>query len=113
MSGRYDFVIKQGATFSRVITFRNPDGSLLNLTNYTATLTIYNRIDGSIVDTLTTANGKLTLGGTAGTVTILLSYSVTDAYDFDKGVWELDFTNGSQKERPLEGVCTLARKGTF
>lgn len=76
----YFDAIEQGATFSRVFTLKDSDGNLIDLTGCTARMQFRTTYGGTLVSSLTTENGKITLGGVAGTVTIEISASDTAAF---------------------------------
>ncbi len=78
MAGVYDFKsIKQGETFSRVLTYRDAAGALVNLTGYTARMPVRGA-----------ASPTLVLGGGLGTIRFTFSAAQTAAmppgnYDYD------------------------------
>lgn len=77
---------------------------LRNLTGSTARMHIRSTIDaGSTLATLTTENGGLTLGGTAGTVAITISATATAAYTPATYWYDLEIITGSTVERLLQG----------
>ncbi len=71
MAGKYTIKAKQGATFRRVLTWLGADNEPIDLTGYTARMHVRTHPDDDefILD-LTTENGRIALGGTAGTVTL-------------------------------------------
>ena len=72
-----------------------------NLTNYTATLVVKDKPgDTTPVLTLTTGSG-ITLGGTAGTITILQSATQTQAYTWVSGEYRLTITAPGGDTVPL------------
>jgi hypothetical protein len=62
--------IDQGRDFSLVVTYKDPTGTPINLTGYSATFEISTDYNTSASLALTTSNGAITLGGSAGTITI-------------------------------------------
>lgn len=103
MSGKHNLVCEQGTTFVFAFTIKNGD-TVWNLTNYTATMTI-RPFTGSATTTVlaTNANGKIVLGGGAGTVTVTLNSTTTDAITAGKYVYDLVLDSGSVVTRLLEG----------
>lgn len=71
-AGQYSFTIERNAKFSRVLTWRDSAGSLVNLTGDTAAMTFKNITDGEeIISLSTTADGSgnvITLGSATGTI---------------------------------------------
>jgi hypothetical protein len=73
MNVNYDFrPIVQGSTWRRVLTWR-PGGTAANLTSYTARMQVRDKLGGSVVLDLTTENDGITLGGAAGTITLVVT----------------------------------------
>lgn len=121
-AGRKDFSIEKGATFSRVISLKNSDDTAVNLTGYTARMKIKAAYSSSsaLVE-MTTENGRITLGGTAGTITLLISATDTAALtanmELDKSVadpyvYDLELVNGSVVDRTLEGNVFVYEEAT-
>lgn len=110
--GNYDFTIYQGSSFSKVITWRDGANNVMNLTGYTARMQIRQRLTGDILIELTTANGRISLGGTAGTITLEISAADTSAITLD-GVYDLELVSGSGiVSRLLQGSVTLSKEVT-
>ena len=84
MAGEYDFKsIKQGETFSRVLTYRDSAGALVNLTGYTAAMPV-RRSQGQG----TSPQPTLALSGVLGTIRFTFTAAQTSAmqagiYDYD------------------------------
>ena len=112
-AGTYDFTIEQGATFSRVLTWRDDAGALVNLTGYTARMHLRTSI--TAVDppalTLTDANSRIILGGAAGTITLALTATETAALGTPGAastfVYDLELVSGATVTRLLEGTVTV------
>lgn len=110
--GVYDFTIYQGATFSRVITWKDESETLVNLTGYTARMQIRQRIGGDTLIALTTENSRIALGGTAGTITLNVSATDTAALTMD-GVYDLELVSAAGVvTRLLQGSVTLSKEVT-
>jgi len=108
ISGVYNFTIYQGATFSREITVKDANGDLYDFTNHTARMHIRSEVDSSTtMIELTTENGRITLGGTLGTVDLLIDADNTALLTTD-GVYDLEIINSSGRvDRLLKGAVTL------
>ena len=107
----YDITIEQGATFSLLITYRDTAGALVDLTGYTAKMDIRTAVGGSLIKTISTASGGITLGGAAGTITLAISATDTAAIT-SNGVYDLELTSGSTVTRLIQGGMTLSREVT-
>jgi len=109
----YDLLIEQGATFSQLITYKEA-GVAINLTGYTARLQVRSTLESaSTVVELTTANGRIALGGAAGTITLTISATDTAALTSGRGVYDLELVSGGGiVTRLLQGVATISRNVT-
>jgi hypothetical protein len=77
-ANRYNINIWQGATFGLTITVKDAAGNVSNLTNYTARMQIREAYDSaSATESLTTANGEITITGAEGNVAIELAATRT------------------------------------
>ena len=108
-----NFLVEQGATYSQVITYKEA-GVAINLTGYTARLQVRSTLESaSTVVELTTANGRIVLGGAAGTITLTISATDTAALTAGRGVYDLELVSGSGiVTRLLQGVATISRNVT-
>lgn len=86
-AGEYNFVLRQGDTFTRGIALTT-SGTPVNLTNSSAVFTIAEQSGGSAVLTLTVGSG-ITMGGTAGTIS--MTATATQTTNLDAGVYTHDF----------------------
>jgi len=114
-AGLYDIVIEQGATFRRVIVARNKTtNALLDLTGCTAEMQVRSSVDASAsLLTLSTTNGRITLGGTAGTITLEISKTDTAAITFERGVYDFELTLANGKvDRLFEGRVFVSKEVT-
>lgn len=111
-AGFHHFVIEQGATFSRVLTLKDSSGTVVNLSSYSgAEMDLRENPESSTeVITLTTGNGRIALGGAAGTVTLTISATDTANLTADDGVYDLELTDsGGNVFRILEGSYSIRR----
>lgn len=76
---RHDFVIEQGADFLRRLLWREKESqSPLDLSGYTARMMLKSGYDATApVLELTTANGRIFLGGETGEITLHLTAAET------------------------------------
>lgn len=104
--GILNLVCPAGSTFSKTLTY-SVSASPVNLTGWTARLQVRQKHTSTtkLLD-LTTSNGGITLGGAAGTITILATATQTAA--LPDGVWryDLELVSGS-------GAVTRLVEGTF
>jgi len=91
--GNWNFTIYQGGTFRYVITWKDENNTPINLTGYSAQMQA--RTSAASATTLldiSTASGGITLGGSAGTITLFLSAAATAALKEGVGVYDLRLT---------------------
>lgn len=112
LAGLLDITIEQGATFNLIMTYQDENGDPINLTGMTARMQL--RRQASSAETLinlTTENGRITLGGVAGT--IALSVSATDTAALTgSGVYDFELVNGPVVNRLLEGSFKVCNEVT-
>jgi hypothetical protein len=104
-AGTYNITADQGATFVRQLTWRDPAGSAIDLTTYTARMQVRPSVDaaGAAVLELTTENGRIALGGTAGTINLTVAATAMAEIPADTFVYDLEMVNGSIVTRLVQG----------
>jgi hypothetical protein len=109
MAANYHIVMDQGATFNRLFTYNDSNDIPVNLTGYTARMQIREEVDSSTAAlSLTTENGRIALGGTAGTVTLTVSATDTAAVTAGEYVYDIELVSGSGTViRFLQGCFTV------
>lgn len=114
MSGKYSMEVDKGSVFRLIFTIKTNE-TPWNLTGYTAEMKIRkNSSTGAVLKTLNTTNGKIALGGTAGTVTITMSSSETDVLPVGRHVYDLELVSGGgEVNRVLEGRLLVNRGVTY
>ncbi len=113
-SGKYDFTLYQGATFARVLTWKDENETPIDLTGYTARMHIRESQDADAAFvTLTTENDGITLGDAAGTITLSISASDTAAITETSGVYDLELVSaGGIVTRLLAGEVLISKEVT-
>lgn len=107
-----NFVLYPHATFTETVTLRNSDGTVMNLTGYSARAQVRREIDDTdAVFDLSSTNGKIVLGGAAGTVQFLLANTETDnpEVDWDGEYWVYDMLLTAPSgivERMIQGAIS-------
>ena len=103
MSAKYNLVCDQATTFNFVFSINN-NNTPLNLTGYTGVMTVRPFVGASTTTVVaSTANGRMTLGGIAGTVTVLIDATTTGAIGAGRYAYDLVLTSGTTVTRYLEG----------
>jgi hypothetical protein len=112
--GKYDFVIRQGSTWSQKVVWKDPLGAPVNLSGYTARMQIRPVVQSpTVLVELTTQNGRIALGGANGEITLTLAASITEAIQATSGVYDLELVSaGGIVTAILEGSVTFPREVT-
>jgi len=104
--GRINFLCPQGSTFSKTLTYKIEDVPV-NLTGYSSRLQVRQTYyDTDTIVSLTSGSGGITLGGSAGTIDILINASTTS--QFAPGNWVYDLEIES-----LNGIVSRLIEGNF
>ena len=108
LAGNYNFTIDQGAHFERIVTITNADGTVYDLTGYTARMQIRTELDAEdVVIELTTENGRIALGDEEGTITLTILAADTADITSD-GVYDIEIIDDSDRVfRVLKGKIRL------
>ena len=101
--GRLNFTCPQGSTFRRTITYKIDDVPV-NLSGYQGRLQVRESHDSTdYIVSLINGNG-ITMGGSAGTIDILIADSVTSGFITGDHVYDLEIkSSGSITDRIIEG----------
>lgn len=88
--GKHPLKIWKGATFKKVLVLRtgDEDSAPRDLTGYTAKL-VLKKTDGTLLETLTTENGGVALGGVEGTIRLYISDDDTQGFPWKSAQYEL------------------------
>jgi len=108
----YPIKIDQGGTWTLSLTYKI-NSTLVNLTGFTASMMVRtNYTDDNPLLSLTTANGGIALGGTAGTIIITASAIKTAAIPAGQAVYDLELYTGSEVRKLLRGDVTIVPEVT-
>jgi hypothetical protein len=112
-AGTFNFAAEQGATFNPVLTYKDSSGSLVNLTGYTARMQVRENFQAPrVLIDMTTENGGITLGGSAGTLALLVTATVMASLHVPNTgssppvatfYYDLELVNGSLVTRLMQG----------
>jgi hypothetical protein len=108
-----NLLVEQGATFAQEVTWLADDVAV-NLTGYTARMMLRpSAASETITITLTTENGRITLGGTAGTIDLLISAADTAAITAGRYLYDLELISaGGIVTRLIQGIATVSAEIT-
>lgn len=100
--------VEQGATYRQRVLWTNASSVPVDITGYTAHMQIRRSDDYAAVMVDLTNGSGLTLGGTLGTIDILLTSAQTAAFDTWRAVYDLTLIAPSgDRTRLLEGAVTI------
>lgn len=110
----YDLFVEQGATFIKTITWKDSAGDEVNLTGYTARMQFRSSVNSStILASATTEDGRIVLGGAAGTIAITFDADDTAAFNFVSAVYDLELESAAGfVTRLLEGGVEVSKEVT-
>lgn len=101
--GKYNMICPQGATFSKQLTYTIDDNPV-NLTGYAARMQVREKHSSpSAKLTLTTVDGGITLGGSAGTINLFIADETTALVPAKEYVYDLELMSGGNVYRLIEG----------
>mgnify|MGYP007077436155 CR=1 FL=1 len=114
MAATYNFTIDEGETWNLSMTWYTDSTKTteVDLTGYTGRMKIKESFDGADILELTTANGKITLGGVAGTISLDLTEADTTSLEPRSYVYDLELVVGSTVKRLIEGTINVTRSVT-
>lgn len=106
----YSITIEQGADFPFLITWTDSAGTIIDITGYSAQFMIrQNYTDVTPLVSLSSPSNGITLGGTAGTISIDIPFTTTAALPAMLGEYDLKLIDPSGKPiRLLEGSATIS-----
>lgn len=110
----YPILIEQGATYRLPLAWKTSAGAAVDLTGYTARMQVRRKVDADeALLNLTTENGGVALGGTAGTITVTASDTLTAALTVKSGVYDLELRDAAGVvTRLLQGCVTISLEVT-
>jgi predicted MFS family arabinose efflux permease len=112
-AGTLDFSIEQGATFNLLLTWKI-NNVPVNLTGYTARLQARVDVeDTEVILSMTTSNGGITLGGSAGTISLDQSAVQTTLLPAGTYVYDLELiAANSTVTRLVQGELDISAEVT-
>jgi hypothetical protein len=105
IAGTYNFICNQGATFKRELTWTDSSNTAINLTSYTARMHVRTNVtSNTTLVTLTTENGRISLGGANGKVNLTIDAETTANIASGLYVYDLEVvSSGNEVTRLIEG----------
>ena len=94
-SNEVNFILTRGATFNPELIWENSDGTVVNLTGYTARMDV--RADPTSAELLTqllTGSG-ITIDGPNGKISLLIASATTKTFLWTSAAYDLFLTSGT------------------
>ena len=105
--------IKQGATFSKLLTLKNSDGTARDLTGCTFRMQLRTSLQETPALELTTANsGLVIVSAVAGTLRVDITATQTALLAYGQYAYDLETGNGASVERTLQGWAQVTANVT-
>lgn len=119
IAGNYNILCEQGTTFTRVIALEQPttaDPDVYEpypLTGHTARMQVRRTVEStSVIIELTTENGRISIDGADGIITLSINDSDTSEIT-SSGVYDLEIIDDSGNvSRVIQGSFTLSNEVT-
>jgi len=93
--GKYNIVCPQGTTLMQQLTY-SENGTPVNLFGYTARMQVREITkSANVMLSLTTENGGIVLGGSAGTINLIASAAATTAMYAKEYVYDIELVSAS------------------
>jgi hypothetical protein len=104
----YNITVEQNATFKRRFNCLDKIRMPMDLTGYAAHMQIRDTA-GAVICDLSTENGKIVLGGLAGTIDLTIPLSETSLFTFTTAAYDLKLTEPDlTQDRVVQGVVSLS-----
>lgn len=104
--GTYNIDAFQGATFNFVATW-SINGTAVDLTNYSSDLQVRTSYSAANAIFSLSENNGITLGGTAGTITVEISAAAMGSAVPGLYLYDLELDSGSEVTRLLQGTFEI------
>ena len=111
--GLLNLTFSQGATWKLSLTYNNSEGQPINLTNYTARMQARASYDSTATALNLTSGSGITLGGTAGTIALLVDATTTATIGAAQYVYDMELvSNSGEVTRLIEGTLSVTPEVT-
>lgn len=106
--------VEQGATWSQGLFYGSDSVTPVPMAGWSARMQIRRSVGSPVLVELSTANGRIVLHASNGSVSLLLSAAVTAALNFTTAIYDIELTNaaGTVVIRWLKGDVELSKEVT-
>lgn len=106
-AGKYNVIADQGATFARLITWKDDENTPVDLTGYSARMQVREKYTSTVAAlSLSTPSSGISLGTTNGQITLSVPASTMAALPSGEYVYDLEMVSST-------GAVTRLLQGTF
>jgi hypothetical protein len=121
-ASKYDFVIEQGSSFKISMVFKNSDGSLMDLSGWTAKLMWKTNTNKTYIFTTTNIDYsvyKFILDEENSNMVLLIPAETTESFNFSSAKYDLELQSpeslyspegGNYNFRALYGVINISKR---
>jgi hypothetical protein len=103
-----NFKVVQGDTFSIQVTYTNPNGTPINLTNYSARMDVRNEPAGKVLCASVTNGNGITINGSTGVLSITFNPAQTRRFSTPSAAYQLQIaSSGGQYTTILKGFLSV------
>jgi len=111
VAGKFDIQIEKGETYNRVFTYK-VSGVAVDISSYTARVTLRESHGGTEILSLTTENNRITVNS-SGEITLILSAAETEAITQVTGVYDMELLPPANTViKLLKGTVTFYKEVT-
>jgi hypothetical protein len=112
-AGIYNIQADQGSTLLRTLTWKNANGTPINLTNYTARMQVRKNLSDAVaVLSLSTQNGGIVLGGALGTIDLIVSDTQMALIEQGSYLYDLEMLTNNTVTRIVQGSFIVSGEVT-
>ena len=117
-AGKYDITIEQGATYDLKISYKDNNGSVIDLSSgYSVRMKIRESVGGTIIASTESAESPKNiitsaLAASGNNIIMGITAVNTATLDFDNAVYDLELAGGTTVDRFMQGRVALDREIT-
>lgn len=93
-----NFQVVQGDTFTMEVTYTNPNGSAINLTDFSAKMDVRDQPGGKILCASISSTNQIDIDGTNGKLTISFTPAQTRKFTTPSAAYQLKIINNNTGE---------------
>lgn len=95
-----NFKVIQGDTFTIAVTYKNPNGTPINLVDYTARMDVRDKPNGKVLcASATEANGGIIINDNAGSITVQFNPAQTKKFTLPNSAYQLKIIDNATGEQ--------------